>query len=359
MRFVPTFCLREDMVLAKNIYGKNGDLMLRAGTTLNTSYLDGIKRLGYNGIYVDDDLSRDIEVIGIINDNLRRETIKGIKDVFIYAEKQDDKDQNIKIEKTKKFVENIIDEIIENKNLMVNMVDLKVFDDYTFYHSLNVAVLSLVMGVALNLNRSELYKLGIGALFHDVGKVFINKEVINKPGKLSYEEFEEIKKHSEFGYKYLKQEFDIPIKAYVGALEHHERYDGTGYPCGKKGSTICLFGRIISIADVYDALTSDRPYKKAYAPSEAMEYIMANCGNLFDPELVSIFVQKVAPYPIGTCVKLSNGKIGIVLKNYEDCCLRPKIRIFKDNDRDVEYEEIDLKYDGDIKNVTIIGVAEI
>lgn len=359
MRFIPTFCLREGMLLAKNLYGKNGDLMLKAGTFLDDRYVNGIKRLGYNGIYIEDDISKDIEVMNLINENLRRETIKGIKEIFIYAENDDTKKQICKMEQSGKFVENIVDEILENKNLMVNMIDLKVFDDYTFYHSLNVAVLSIVMGIALKLNKDELYKLGFGALLHDVGKVFIRKEILNKPGKLTYEEYEEVKKHSELGYRYLKKEFNIPIKSYIGALEHHERFDGKGYPRGRRGTDICLFGRIIAIADVYDALTSDRPYKKAYLPSEAMEFVMGNCGEMFDPELVSLFVTKVAPYPIGTCVTLSNGKIGIIIQNYEDCCMRPKVRVFKHNNQDIEHEILDLKYDGHLKNVTIVGVAEI
>lgn len=359
MRFTPTFCLREGMLLAKNLYGRNGDLMLKAGTILDARYVNGIKRLGYNGIYIEDDLSKNIEIESVINEDLKRETIKGIKNVFIYAEQQNVKKYNLKVEETKKHVENIVDEILGNKNVMINMIDLKVFDDYTFYHSLNVAVLSIVMGVALKLNKNELYKLGYGALLHDVGKVFIKKETLNKPGKLTEKEFEEVKKHSELGYGYLKKEFDIPVKSYIGTLEHHERYDGTGYPSGKRGDDICLFGRIIAIADVYDALTSDRPYKKAFLPSEAMEYIMGNCGEAFDPELVLIFASKVAPYPIGTCVKLSNGKTGIVLQNYEDCCMRPKIRVFKYNNEDIENEIIDLKYDDNLKNVTIVGIAEI
>lgn len=359
MRFIPTYCLREGMLLAKNLYGKTGDLMLKAGTILDSNYVNGIKRLGYNGIYIEDDLSKDIEVVSIINEDLRREAVKGMKDIFIYAERADTKKQTTQIEQTKKYVENIVDEILSNKHIMVNMVDLKVFDDYTFYHSLNVAVLSVVMGVALNLNKEELYKLGLGGLLHDVGKVFIDKEILNKPGKLTYEEYESVKKHSEMGFGYLKKEFDIPIKSYIGTLEHHERFDGAGYPSGRKGTEISLFGRIIAIADVYDALTSDRPYKKAFLPSEAMEYIMGNCGEMFDPELVNIFVRKVAPYPIGTCVKLSNGKVGIVLQNYEDCCMRPRIRIFEEENPSVGNEIIDLKYDKDINNVTIIGVAEI
>lgn len=359
MRFTPTFCLREGMLLAKNLYGKNDDLMLKAGTILDARYINGIRKLGYNGIYIEDDLSKNIEIESVINEDLKRETIKGIKNVFIYAEQQNVKKYNLKIEETKKYVENIVDEILGNNNVMINMIDLKVFDDYTFYHSLNVAVLSIVMGVALKLNRDELNKLGYGALLHDVGKVFIKKETLNKPGKLTDKEFEEVKKHSELGYKYLKREFDMPVKSYVGTLEHHERYNGTGYPSGKRGDDICLFGRIIAIADVYDALTSDRPYKKAFLPSEAMEYIMGNCGEAFDPELVLIFASKVAPYPIGTCIELSNGKTGIILQNYEDCCMRPKIKVFKYNDEDIENEIIDLKYDDNLKNVTIVGIAEI
>ena len=123
-----------------------------------------------------------------------------------------------------------MDELLENKDVMVNMIDLKNFDNYTYAHSVNVAVLSIIIGIALDLNRNTLIKLGLGAILHDIGKVFINKGILNKPGKLTEVEFSKIKKHSMLGYKYIRDRFKLPTISHGAILEHHERYDGTGYP---------------------------------------------------------------------------------------------------------------------------------
>jgi HD-GYP domain-containing protein (c-di-GMP phosphodiesterase class II) len=342
------------MVLGKSLRGKDDSLLLKQGQIIKTSYIRKIHQLGYPGVYIFDNLSEDIIIESIIDDELRMSAVKAIKDVYISSQ-FDKKTPDLGL--TKEIASELVDKIINNKGIIVNMIDLKVFDDYTYYHSVNVAVLSLIMGVALNYTRSELYKLGLSALLHDIGKVFIDKNIIDKNGKLTTEEFDEIKKHPLFGYNYLKDKFDIPTKSYLGALQHHEKFDGSGYPEHMKGMSISTFGRIIAVADVYDALTSDRPYRLAMLPSEAMEYIMGGTGSLFDPEFVFLFVRKVAAYPLGTCVKLSNGETGIVVENYEDVCMRPRIKIINDEGEDKVY--LDLKNDRNARNVIITDIVRM
>lgn len=358
MRFVPSSCLREGMMVGKDLFGKDGILMLKEGQVITDINISRIHSLGFQGIYVIDDISHDIHIQSIIDDTLRQRTISAIKHVFGCVAKDDDKKATMNIEASKMLVENIIDEIINNKHLIINMVDLKMFDDYTYYHSVNVAVISIVMGISLGLSRKDLYNLGLGALLHDIGKVFVPKDILNKEGKLTDEEYTEVMSHSEKGYQYLKEKWNIPLKSYLAVLYHHEKYDGTGYPKGKKRDDIQLFGRIIAIADVYDALISDRPYRKAVLPSDAVEYIMGGCGVFFDPELVQIFVKKVAPYPLGTCVKLSNGQIGIVVENYADACLRPRVKLLEYID-ETEEVYLDLKFDENTWNITIIDIVEM
>ncbi len=355
MRFVPTYCLREGMTLGDNLYNNYGDLMLAKGTVLTIEYVKSIERLQYNGVYIDDDISKDIHIINIINDSVRAQTVKGIKDVFIHCEK-DNPDVKPDLRKAKQQIETIVDEIFANKNLMVNMIDMKVFDDYTYYHSVNVAVLSIVLGVALKMDREELCNMGFAALLHDIGKVFVNRDILNKAGRLTHSEFEEIKTHSLLGCNHIKKGYGVPNSTYMAILDHHEKYDGGGYPNNLKGDNISWYGRIISVADVYDALTSDRPYRKAMLPSDAMEYVMASTKIQFDPRVVDVFVKKIAPYPIGTCVKLSNGLTGIVVENYEELCMRPRIRIFMDHDMDVEPYEIELA-DYKSLNITVIEIV--
>ena len=355
MRFVPTYCLREGMVLGDNLYNNFGDLMLVRGTVLSKEYVKSIVRLQYNGVYIEDDISKDIQIINIINDSVRAQTVKGIKDVFIHCEKGS-YEVKTDLKSAKLQIENIVDQIFANKHLMVNMIDMKVFDDYTYYHSVNVAVLSIVLGVAMDMDREELCNLGFAALLHDIGKVFVNKDILNKQGKLTPSEFEEIKTHSLLGCNHIKKGYGVSNSSYMGILDHHEKYEGGGYPNNLKGDHISWYGRIISVADVYDALTSDRPYRKAMLPSDAMEYIMASTMVQFDPKVVEVFVKKIAPYPIGTCVKLSNGLVGIVVENYEDLCMRPRVRIFMDRGKEVDPYEIELA-DYQSLNITVVEIV--
>ena len=354
MRYVPVNSLREGQKLGKTLYGKNNELLLSEGKALSKTLIGSIKRLGYCGVYIEDDISRDIEIVNVISDKLRNETIKGIK--RLYLQTSSGKPTVESKQELHDNIEKIVDELLENKDVMVNMIDLKNFDNYTYAHSVNVAVLSIIIGIALDLNRNTLIKLGLGAILHDIGKIFINKGILNKPGKLTEVEFSKIKKHSMLGYKYIRDRFKLPTISHGAILEHHERYDGTGYPANKCGEDITFFGRIVAIADVYDALTSRRPYRKAMNPADSLEYIMGNSGTAFDSDLVEVFVHKIAPYPVGTTVVLSNGYIGIVLENYELLSLRPKIRVFKIGNKEVTPFEINLKDDYSYLNVTILDV---
>lgn len=344
------------MVLAKSLYGDDGRLLLQQGQPLKRSYISYIAGHGLQGVYIVDKLSEEIEIKTVISEELRNSAVRAVRDIYVQSRStginRDTADN------AKAIVQDIIEQIIENKGITVNMIDLKTYDDYTYYHSVNVGVLSLVLGVALGRNRPTLYKLGVGALLHDIGKMFIDKDIIDKPDSLTPEEYEEVKKHPTLGYEYLvNSNLDLPISGLIGILQHHERNDGSGYPDGLCGKEIHEFGRIIAIADVFDAMTSDRPYRPGMMPSEVMEYLMGGAGTLFDPELVYLFTRKVAAFPLGTCVLLSNGLTAIVVKNYEDCCLRPKVKIIRSDDAHPLY--FDLKNDRNLANLTITGVVKI
>lgn len=357
MRYVPISCIREGMVVGRKLLGKNGEMLLNSGATLRYAYVEKIKELGYGGLYIEDDLSRDIEIIEIISEDLRYKALKTIKGAFIGMEKKSGSFEDY-LGSISVIVGDIVDGVVENKDTMVNMLDLKTFDDYTFLHSTNVAVLSLILGVALDFNKIELQRLGLSAILHDIGKVFIPKNILNKPDKLTEDEFKIMQTHSGRGYEYLKINYDFPMSSYLGVLQHHEKYNGTGYPLKLEGEQIHLYGRIISIADVYDALTSTRPYRKAMVPSEAIEYVMANGGSHFDPSFVEYFTKKIAPYPVGVTIKLSNNTSGIVMENYSDSSLRPKIKIIKKGNSYVSPYVINLRNDPETRNVTIIGMDD-
>ncbi|NJD04020.1 MAG: HD-GYP domain-containing protein [Ruminiclostridium sp.] len=357
MRFVPINCIKAGMKTGKKLVGKNDELLLNSGVVIQQSFITKIKELGYNGIYIDDDLSEGIEIDEIINEDLKYKTVKSIKDTFAKIGKGKT-DSFEYIDGFSEHLNLIVKEVLENRDAMVNIIDLKIFDDYTFYHSVNVTVLSLIVGASLGLNKSTLYNLGLAALLHDIGKVFIPKEILNKPSVFEKSEFELIKTHSEKGFQFLKDNSGIPAHSYIGVLQHHERFDGSGYPMCIEGKKISLFAKIIAVTDVYDALTSRRPYREAMTPSEAIEYIMGSGGTHFDPKMAVCFTQKVAPYPKGTCVNLSNNTMGIVVENYRDYCLRPKVKIIKENGKKTEPYYLDLCKDMSALGITITGMED-
>ena len=351
MRFVPANCLRSDQILAKDIRFEKHLYMLRRGVKLSDSIIKRIKELGIQGAYITDKFSEDLVIDHPISDELRFAAKKEVKSLFVSLENRN----RVKADATMDSIETIAAEIIEelsyNKNVMANMVDLRTFDNYTYSHCVNVAVLAALIGITMYLRKSQLKELVLGAMIHDIGKVFIDITLLNKIGKLSDEEFDEIKKHVDYGYEYLSNHQKISEGATAAVLTHHEQYSGSGYPSGLAGEDISLYGRIISVADVYDALTSDRPYRKGFLPAEALEYIMAGYDTKFDPQVVDIFSQRVSPYPVGTLVQLSSGDMAIVIENFPSSGLRPKVRLIRDNEpTDIE---LDLAHDRDTLNITI------
>lgn len=358
MRFVPAFCIRDGMTLGKTLYGPNGEVLLREGTYIKEAYIEKILQLGYSGAYIDDDLSQDIEVHEIISAELKNKTVNTVKNTFIQIERHGIESAAKSLQDISELVERIFEDILSHKDFVVNMHDLKIFDDYTFFHSTNVTVLSVILGMAAGLDKKALLDLGMAALLHDLGKVFIPKEILNKVGPLSDDEFATMKEHPIKGYEHVKRVLSMSTRTYVGILQHHEKFDGGGYPDGKAGEEIALFGRIIAIADVYDALVSDRPYRKALLPSEAMEYLMGGGGGQFDYNLIKIFAQKIAPYPVGSYVYLSDGKEGLVVENYMECCLRPKIKVVKEAANMIDEPfYIDLQNDTSTLAITICGIG--
>lgn len=356
MRLIEPSKLKPGMVLAKNLYGKQRELLLSADSVLSDSLIAKIKKSDCDGVYITGGSENDPNVKGIISTKLKENTVRAVRNFFNGIDKGDAVMTQAAFASMKHLLDEIIDEISTDKNAMINMVDLKVFDDYTYYHCVSVGALSIMVGVAAGMNRSGLYKLGMGALLHDLGKIFIPKEILNKLGPLSYDEFEIMKKHSQFGSDYLKRQSEIPLESVIAVLTHHERYDAKGYPLGLPANKQTLEGKIIAICDNYDAMTSDRPYRKAFSPSEAIEHLMGNAGVMFDPKILEIFIKKIVPYPVGTKVDLSNGKKGIVIENFPNSYVRPKIQIIPEDGDESDNLIYDLCNDQTLLNVTVIGI---
>lgn len=349
---------KEGLILASDIYDSEDNILLRRGTVLKSSYIKRLREKGYNGVYV-----QNTDIGGIVTvDPIRRETrIKTVNAVrrFFNASQKNVMCDEKNLKDLKKSIEDIISELLENKDIEINLVDLKLNSEYTFFHSVNVAVISLIMGIAKGYSQKNLFELGLGALLHDIGKLGIDRAIVEKPGQLDDEEFKKIKEHPEKGFSFLREsfEYDVPVRSRAVVLQHHEKYDGTGYPQGLKKDEIHPFARLVAVADVYDAMTSDRPYRKALPPHEVIEFIMGSAGTHFDPDAVSVFLSRITPYPVGSIVQLSDGTVGTVIEVYSDAVLRPKLKVLRSSKWQTGLI-IDLRNDTNFMSLTITKVLE-
>jgi len=330
MRYVNKKDLRPGMILANNIYDNHEQILLKGNTSLTQSYIDRIIKLGYDGLYIFDE-GDVVKANQLISDETRIAAINKLKKLDIDA---------------CLFLANkIVNEVQNSESLIVETINLSSYDNYTYVHSVNVDLLSVIIGIGMGLRNAELEKLSQAALLHDIGKCDVPIEILNKPAKLTKEEYEEIKRHPEYGLRRLREKEkngdEIPSVIKSAVYSHHENWDGSGYPRGISGRNIHKFARIIHVADVYDALTGKRSYKDAMNPADAMEYMMANSGIMFDIDVVNIFVQYIAPYPLGSNVLLSSGKQGVVCENNEKSLSRPKVRLANGNIIDL-YEKLDV-----------------
>ncbi|MBI9110701.1 HD-GYP domain-containing protein [Maridesulfovibrio ferrireducens] len=244
-------------------------------------------------------------------------------------------------------VESIVDQIIENvsvnKSASMTLSFLKNYDEYTYTHCINVNLYSVLLGKDLGLDRAALQRLGVAALFHDVGKGQISNKVLNKPGKLTDEEYDIMKSHSLLGLKILRSVEGMRKDILRGVVEHHERFNGTGYPYSLAGDGIHPFGRMIAIADVYDALTSVRVYKKAMTASKTLSLMYKWKGTDFDPAYFNRFVMVMGIYPPGTFVQLEDKRFALVLETNDDAPQKPMVKVLFDKKmRPVVSECIDL-----------------
>ena len=343
MRYMPIARIEEGMALGQDIYDGEGTLLLAKHQILNEEYIKNLHVLGFPGIYIDDEFSEDLVIPQVIRPEVKREALKKVHDLFLDNPQIPMEQQNLQ-----KVVMDVMEDVLNNGDVMCNMLDVKTYDDYTYFHSVNVAVLSAMIGAACNMNQTELNILTTAAMLHDVGKRFVDKEILCARRELTEEEHIQVRQHPKLGYEFLKDNFAFPEEVYEAVLHHHEWYNGAGYPQQKSGTEISIYARIIKLVDVYDALISKVPYHEAVSPSEAVEYIMANAGAEFDPEMVNVFMRKISVYPVGCEVELSDGRTAVVMENYREFILRPKVKIIPDG------EVIDLKSDEGARCLTIL-----
>lgn len=241
--------------------------------------------------------------------------------------------QQVRLEQVEPVVERMTESILRNGGALLSLCRVKNADDYTFQHSVSVCALQVSFCRALGMDAETLHLAGIGGLLHDIGKVRVPSEVLNKPGRLTEEEFAVMKCHVVESKNILDQTDGISQTSIQVAYQHHERHDGSGYPEGLKGEAISKMGKMAAICDVYDAITSDRCYHKGLVPHEALRRIFEWSKFHFDPELVQQFLRTIGIYPVGTLVMLESGRIGVVLEQSDGSLLQPTVKVFYDSRR--------------------------
>lgn len=229
------------------------------------------------------------------------------------------------------LVEEIASSVMCNSTAFISVARLKHADEYTYMHSVAVCALMVALGRTLGMDEATCKEAGLAGFLHDIGKAFIPLEILNKPGKLTEDELKIVRRHPALGYDYLKKDPNVPEYAREVCLHHHEKMDGTGYPGQQDGSIITLFSRMAAICDVYDAITSDRPYKKGWDPAESLAQMTLWAGH-FDRPMFLAFVKTLGIYPVGSIVKLQSGRSALVIRQNETNLTKPVVKTFRFDD---------------------------
>lgn len=342
MKLITVYEVEPGSILGKDILKGDGQVLLSEGAILSREYLTRIAAMGISKVYISDPRVEDIKPKPAISDRTKYLLLNAVYQLFaitedIYISKM--LQQNLMA-----LVRLMISEMNASDLTALNLDQINRVNDYIFTHSLNVSILATAMGIHCGIKGDDLHELSMGAILHDIGKIKIPANILNKPGKLTPKEWDIIKRHSEFGYEIIKRSGLLSMNILDAIMQHHEKMDGSGYPYGLKGSQIHQFAKIITVADVYDALTSNRTYKKAHLPSEAFEYIVGNGGQHFDYSIVDTFARSISIYPVGSIVKLSTGEEGVIVKSSAHYHHRPTVRILRSADGIDMYSpyEIDL-----------------
>ncbi len=338
-RYVATRIIDPGMIIDQAIIDRAGRVLIARNTQLDSYLIESLRKMGVPGVYiregeeeeepeapeVREEIQKKYEQIKVddpakvkLSESVRKRVAEGIQ--YLY---QDTNSENF-TDATKSITDDLMKAISDNDAIAVDISALKVSDEYTFKHSVDVATMSMIVAKQYGCSNEEVYEIGISGLLHDIGKSQIPNEVLNKAGKLTDEEFALMKQHSVLGYRVLQNKQDLSDNIKMGVLQHHEKVNGKGYPMGVNAGKINLFAKIISVADIYDALVTERPYKKPFSPRDAVEMIMSMTEEL-DIEVMRCFLESVILYPVGSDVPLSNGEMARVIENSPHYVLRPKV----------------------------------
>ena len=346
MRLVPIATLSEGARLAQDILtGRDGAPLLRAGVTLNARFVEHLHKAGVQAVWVEDEYGRGIDPVPIISAQARAKATRVLSVLHAEAKEAVAAHRVLDPESTDDLsdvVDHILQEVEEHDDKAVVLADLCGASAYDLQHSIDVAALGLLIGRRMILehgwldykgerqddrHEERLFRLGMGLILHDIGKLALPQSILQKPGRLSEEEYEIVKTHPKLGAKLVRDTgvWDPLVQASV--LRHHERWDGSGYPDGKSGAEVHEMGRIAAVADTFDAITSERVFAPAKPAHVGVQTILSGSGTMFDPVICHVFSRRVAPFPPGVEVELIDGRRAIVVSVDANELDRPVLRV--------------------------------
>jgi HD-GYP domain-containing protein (c-di-GMP phosphodiesterase class II) len=363
MRLVATNRLKPGMLLGRDVLTDvHGRVpLLRAGIPINERYKQSLLDAGIHAVYVEDELGSGIKVTPALSQSTRESATKALVRSFSGAPTMLEKNQTLSdatVQELGDVAARICADLADADDAVLALSDLAAADNYTLQHSIDVTALGVLIarrhfrfygrpasGGRRRHDHVEQYlvKLGVGLLLHDIGKLVVPAAILNKPGPLDPEETAIMRTHPVVGLELLPGDMIGPLAKSV-VRSHHERWDGSGYPNGLAGTDISEFARIAAVADVFDAITSERPYARAAQPYVGVRAIVEGEGKAFDPVIVESFRKVVAPYPPGSEIVLADGRRGVVVSVPTDDLELPLVRIgFDPSDKQIEPYEIDLR----------------
>ncbi|MCK8060125.1 MULTISPECIES: HD-GYP domain-containing protein [unclassified Fusibacter] len=318
--------------LLEPVFTEHGSMLLQKGTVVNNDILEKLLSHNVNVVHVIDQASRGIQPVGIIEEDKMEQAIENVKEIFddiLHKESMGVKAliPNDQIELVKNVVDMLIETLSRSGDILYTVSELIGTDAYTYKHSVNVAVLSILTAKGLNYVMEDIKNIALGALLHDIGKARIDQDVIQKPGKLTPAEIRVIQKHPQLGYELLKDIEKLPYLAKQIVLLHHEKLDGSGYPLGISGIEIPEYVQIVTVCDMYDAMTTNRVYRSKMAIYEALDILMVECIYRIDRNIFKQMMNNICMFPPGSGVVLSDGRIGIVASYRASNPSRPRVRI--------------------------------
>lgn len=342
MRVVSVSNLKGDEILGKQIYDETGRVLLNTGVKLTPFYIEKFKQIGICSVYIDDEISKNVVIEESISEKTKQMGKRAVREMIeSYCREGKTCDTSIA-----NSVDSILEDVLSNKDVLINVAEISAGDSNIYSHSVNVSVLSTIIGTHMGFNMLQLKDIATGALMHDIGKIKIIKDKQLLSEFKTQEELDKYIKlmHPKAGYDLLGEQRVWNAYVKVAVLMHHERCDGSGYPLKLKGDEINQFAKIVAICDVFDNLISIRNGKQSKTVSEAIEYLVGMSNIYFDAEMVRKFTMNIAAFPTGSCVALNTNEKGLVVRQNNSMPTRPVVKVIygKNGNLLPEPYEIDL-----------------